>query len=206
VYHLLCFDAVSESHAAASYGHLDILSYLISRGGDVNVTDEDGETPLFLVETIGIARFLVDNGADPTWKNHEGLTPATSLEEEFPQVAAYLNSITATSLDSQRGQPEGRISIQPPSQHSQEAVSERLTSSLISQLTDLAQNDAAGDENHRDEELVQAVSRAVLDGLATGYTMAHEDNTETVDQDLPNGDTASAKRRRLNGHDDHGQL
>jgi len=190
-------------HAAASYGHLDILSYLISRGGNVNVTDEDGETPLFLVETKDVARFLVDNGADATWKNQEGLTPATSLEEEFPQVAAYLNSITATSLDSQRGQPEDRISTQPPSQHSQEAASERLTSSLMSRLTVIAQNDRAEDGSHRDEELVQAVSRAVLDGLATGYTMTHEEDMETLDEDLQNGDPGSAKRRRLNGHDEH---
>lgn len=77
-------------HAAASYGHLDILTYLVSKGiqarwwlvsadhpitgGNVNVTDEDGDTPLFTVENIETAQFLVDNGADPAWRNHEGLT------------------------------------------------------------------------------------------------------------------------------------
>jgi hypothetical protein len=43
-------------------------------GGNVNVTDEDGDTPLYTVENIETARFLVDNGADPAWLNNEGLT------------------------------------------------------------------------------------------------------------------------------------
>jgi len=130
-----------ERHAAASYGHLDVLTYLISRGGNVNVSDEDGDTPLYTVENIETARFLVDNGADLTWRNHEGLTPAASLEQDFPQVAAFLNSVTVPLADS------------PSRPHPQEAASERLTSSLVSQLSDIAPGEMAGDESHRDEEL-----------------------------------------------------
>jgi hypothetical protein len=86
-------------------------------------------------------------------------------------VADYLNSVTATRLaDSHYGQPENRVSSQPLSQHSQEAASERLTSSLMSQLRNIAQTETAGDESHRDEELRQAVGRAVLESLITGYT------------------------------------
>jgi len=192
-------------HAAASYGHLDILTYLISKGGNVNVTDEDGDTPLFTVENIETARFLVDNGADPVWRNHDGLTPAASLEEDFPQVAAFLNSITSAPLaSSQSGQPENHVSGQPPSQHSQEVASERLTSSLMSQLGNIAQNEMAGDEGHRDEELRQAVTRAVLEGMVTGYGMATGEDSETFDRNLQNGDADSTKRRRLDQPD--GQL
>jgi ankyrin repeat protein len=43
-------------------------------GGNVNVTDEDGDTPLYTIENIETAQFLLDHGADPTWRNHEGLT------------------------------------------------------------------------------------------------------------------------------------
>jgi hypothetical protein len=100
--------------------------------------------------------------------------PAASLEEDFPQVADYLNSLTATLADSHHdGEPENRDSSQLLSQRSQEAASERLTSSLISQLSDLAQNEPVGDESHRDEELRQVVGQVVLEGLVTGYTMAN---------------------------------
>lgn len=160
-------------HAAASYGHLDILTYLISKGGNVNVSDEDGDTPLSTVENIETARFLVDNGADIMWRNNEGLTPAASLEEDFPQVADYLNSLTATLADSHDGEPENRDSSQLLSQRSQEAASERLTSSLVSQPSDLAQDETVGDESHRDEELRQAVGHAVLESLVTGHTRAN---------------------------------
>ncbi|KAF8269556.1 ankyrin repeat-containing domain protein [Lactarius quietus] len=134
-------------HAAASYGHLDILAYLVSRGGDVNVTDEDGETPLYTVENIESAQFLINHGADPAWRNHEGLTPADSLREDFPRVAIHLDSLTA-SLDTDAPSEECGHEISDPmvqpSQHSQEAASERLTSSLMNQLRDIAQNGEVG--------------------------------------------------------------
>ncbi|KAI0279736.1 ankyrin repeat-containing domain protein [Russula aff. rugulosa BPL654] len=160
-------------HAAASYGHLDILTYLISKGGNVNVSDEDGDTPLYTVENIETARFLVDNGADLMWRNSEGLTPAASLEEDFSQVADFLNSLTATLTNSLDGEPENRDSGQQLSQGSQEAASERLTSSFMNQLSDLAQNEPIGDESRGDEELRQAVGHAVLESLVTGYTLTN---------------------------------
>ena len=96
-------------HAAASYGHLDILAYLISRGrvgqwlmhrlanhwdtgGDVNVTDEDGETPLYTVENIETAQFLVNHGADPAWRNLEGLTVYQTLGNSYPLLSLSLAS------------------------------------------------------------------------------------------------------------------
>jgi hypothetical protein len=126
------------------------------------------------------------------WQNNEGLTvcqalvihtpllrlcqPAASLEEDFPQVADFLNSLTATH----DGEPENRDSSQLLSQRSQEAASERLTSSLMSQLSDLAQNEPIGDESHRDEELRQAVGHVVLESLVTGYTMADRGTNSTT--------------------------
>jgi uncharacterized protein len=130
------------------------------------------------------------------WRNNEALTvcqalvihthllrlyqPAASLEEEFPQVADYLNSLTDTLADSHDGEPENRDSSQLLSQRSQEAASERLTSSLMGQLSDLAQNEPIGDESHRDEELRQAVGRVVLESLVTGYTVANEGTNSTT--------------------------
>lgn len=43
-------------------------------GGDVNVTDHDGDTPLYAVENIQTARFLIDNGASLQIINNEGIS------------------------------------------------------------------------------------------------------------------------------------
>ncbi|KAH9031074.1 ankyrin [Lactarius hengduanensis] len=190
-------------HAAASYGHLDVLTYLISRGGDVNVTDEDGETPLYTVENIETAQFLVDHGADPALRNNEGLTPADFLREDFPRVAAYLDSLT-TSLATDT--PDENYLMVQPSQHSQEAASEHLTSSLMNQLRDIAQKgEEVGDGSHGEEELRRVVRDAVLDGMVAGYSMVNgDDDTEMRGESLRNGDADSAKRRRLDKPD--GQL
>ena len=40
-------------HAAASYGHHELLQYLIARPGvNLNCGDEDGDTPLHVVEDV----------------------------------------------------------------------------------------------------------------------------------------------------------
>ena len=41
-------------------------------GGDVNITDEDGDTPLYVVENVETARFLVQHGAVVNHRNVEG--------------------------------------------------------------------------------------------------------------------------------------
>ncbi|KAH8994876.1 ankyrin [Lactarius akahatsu] len=191
-------------HAAASYGHLDVLAYLISRGGDVNVTDEDGETPLYTVENIETAQYLVDHGADPALRNNEGLTVSSRfLREDFPRVAAYLDSLT-TSLATDT--PDEKCLMVQPSQHSQEAASEHLTSSLMNQLRDIAQKgEEVGEGSHGEEELRRVVRDAVLEGMVTGYSMVNgDDDTDIRSESLRNGDADSAKRRRLDKPD--GQL
>ena len=61
-------------HAAASYSHLELLDYLLSQGGDIDLPDDDGDTPLFTVESVATAQRLVERGADVGWTNEEGLT------------------------------------------------------------------------------------------------------------------------------------
>ena len=45
-----------------------------SIGGDVNITDSDGDTPLYVVENVETARWLVEHGAIVNRRNSEGLT------------------------------------------------------------------------------------------------------------------------------------
>ncbi|KAI2617685.1 ankyrin repeat-containing protein [Hypomontagnella submonticulosa] len=83
-------------HAAASYNHLDLLRTLVREFNvNVNLRDEDDETPLFVVETVDAARLLVEElGADITIKGSEGYTARQKIAEEgdFPEVAQYLES------------------------------------------------------------------------------------------------------------------
>lgn len=89
-------------HAAASYGHMDLLRYLIDKGGDINVTDEDGDTALHTVEELDVAKKLVEEfKADFKAKNAEGQTPFEKLQEEdeFPELIHYLAGLQGIVLD-----------------------------------------------------------------------------------------------------------
>ena len=67
-------NAYSPLHAAASWNHPEILTYLVEKGGDINITDDDGETPLFVVENVSMARLIVELGGNPNHRNQEGMT------------------------------------------------------------------------------------------------------------------------------------
>jgi len=81
-------------HAAASYGHHDMLRMLLDNPAvDASCKDEDGDTPLHVVEDIESAKILLDKGADPSCVNSAGLSPAdNALAEERNAVAAFLRS------------------------------------------------------------------------------------------------------------------
>ncbi|MCJ1286284.1 hypothetical protein MMC26_005629 [Xylographa opegraphella] len=81
-------------HAAASYNHLDFLRILVAEfKADVNIRDEDGETALFVVETVEAAHVLLDElNADPTITNADGVTAEEKIraEGDYPTIADYL--------------------------------------------------------------------------------------------------------------------
>jgi len=45
---------------------LEMIALLIERGAEVNVQDVDGWTPLFACPSVEAAKFLIEQGADPT--------------------------------------------------------------------------------------------------------------------------------------------
>ncbi|CAL8124246.1 unnamed protein product [Orchesella dallaii] len=67
-------------HLAAESGNLTALKYFILRGHDVNVTDEDGNTPLHFAVYLSEANthelvvFLVEHGADLSAPKNFGIT------------------------------------------------------------------------------------------------------------------------------------
>ncbi|CAG8958902.1 hypothetical protein HYALB_00012923 [Hymenoscyphus albidus] len=81
-------------HAAASYNHLDLLRALVNEFHvDVNLKDEDGETALFVAETLECAKTLVEElHASISIRGDEGKTAREKIAEDddFPQVAVYL--------------------------------------------------------------------------------------------------------------------
>src|SRR3954453_12366083 len=85
-------------HAAASYNHIELLRSLVNEFQvDVNLKDEDGETCLFVTETVPIAQCLVEElHTDLEARNDEGMTAAQKIVQEgdFPDVAIYLQSIS----------------------------------------------------------------------------------------------------------------
>ena len=84
----------SLMHAAASYNHLGLLRTLASEFKvDVNIRDEDGETALFVVETVEAAQILVEElQIDPEITNAEGNTAEEKIraDGDYPTVADYL--------------------------------------------------------------------------------------------------------------------
>ena len=84
----------SLMHAAASYNHLDLLRTLANEFKvDPDLTDEDGETALFVVETVEAAKCLVEElHADATITNVDGVMAEKKIREEgeYPVIADYL--------------------------------------------------------------------------------------------------------------------
>ncbi|WP_428936839.1 ankyrin repeat domain-containing protein [Fontivita pretiosa] len=66
---------------AALYAHVSTVALLLSRGADPNAACDDGTTPLMLAVTShrcspALVMLLIDAGADPTRRDHDGLTAA----------------------------------------------------------------------------------------------------------------------------------
>jgi hypothetical protein len=105
-------------HAAASYNQLSVLRDLVQKySADVNILDEDGETPLFAAEKAEVARCLVEElGADTTIRNDEGKTAEEKIGEEEGQaheVYQYLNSLRAGGEAASAGAVETE-GVHPP--------------------------------------------------------------------------------------------
>lgn len=102
-------------HAAASYGHADLLRALVKDYNvDVNLLDEDGETCLFVTERVDIAKCLVEElGVDYNKANEEGLTARETIESDgAPEVAAYLRQVTGVTEAPE--QPTDALNPAPP--------------------------------------------------------------------------------------------
>lgn len=159
----------------------------------MNVTDEDGDTPLYVVENVETARFLVEHGAVVQRTNHEGISPVEHLSEDFPDVSAYLSSLPTTTSDSTLSPLPTSTTTQTPSQHAQNRISEQLTSSLLQNVQGIMQRAEEEGREPDEEELRQIVGRTVLDGMLTGYGLGSEGQ-------------GTSEERREDGDEVHGDV
>eukprot|EP00040_Diaphanoeca_grandis_P033446 m.205047 g.205047 ORF g.205047 m.205047 type:complete len:735 (+) comp32904_c0_seq2:442-2646(+) len=63
---------------AATYGHVEVLQYLMEKGANIDATSTDGCSPLHLAileENSDAVEFLLTNGADKKLPNVDGETP-----------------------------------------------------------------------------------------------------------------------------------
>ncbi len=83
-------------HAAASYNHVGLLRSLVDEFKvDINLKDEDGETCLFVAETVEVAQCLAEElHIDLHVRNEDGIDAVEKFEseQEFPDVADYLRA------------------------------------------------------------------------------------------------------------------
>ncbi|GMM38714.1 hypothetical protein DASC09_060530 [Saccharomycopsis crataegensis] len=98
-------------HAAAAYGHIELLEYLIGeKKGDVNVLDSDGDTPLHHCDELEPVKVLVEKfGADWKIKNQDGETALDAYDGEDIKVTEYLQGLAGV-VGSQKSN-EGSINI-----------------------------------------------------------------------------------------------
>lgn len=175
----------SVLHAAISYNHLDLARTLVHEFHvDVDIIDEDGESPLFSTEAISAARLLVEElGADRKLRNLEGQTAAEKIEadEDFPDVAAYLkelelqdnagtsnvsNDSTTADAATEAVLPEG-MSIRVGTMDASDIEGEGIVDpELKRRIEELAtRDDFQGEEGQR--QLRELVSDAVKEHLDT---------------------------------------
>ncbi|GAA6009291.1 hypothetical protein JCM11491_004260 [Sporobolomyces phaffii] len=189
-------NSYSPLHAAASWNHPDILSYLVERGGDINLVDEDGETPLFVVETVGMARLVVQLGGNAQHRNSDGMTAAQQLQEEHPHISVYLRTLTgeSTSTDDDAGaEGTGDPDLDAPTDELMAAVRQIMEASQRGELTE-----AETDDKLR-EVVEQIVGDQIETGRAIGAGMEHEEGVESRDRPEDESEPAAeAKRPREN--------
>lgn len=164
----------STMHAASSYNHLELLELLVSRGGNVNLQDHDGDTPIFVAENRGMCALLIKLGADVNHRNHEGRTVLEHAREEddFPDIVAYLQGITGETNNRETGVPriQAHYELQAHTQDSEANMDQQVASDLDlpglpedvkHRITDLMRK-TAEDGIDRDDELRTILSDALV--------------------------------------------
>ncbi|KAH8920186.1 ankyrin [Atractiella rhizophila] len=171
-------------HAAVSWNQKEILKYLIEKGGDINIKDDDGETPIYTVEEEDMLRLVLELGADPAHQNAEGITPAVSLSSEYPSLSSHLISITHEVLPSSSSSQHG------------DTEADALAQQLISQFN-VAMAQEGMSEEEREKAIMDLVQDAVAGQVEKGRDMeVDEEGAGTKRREGDEADVEPAGKRR----------
>ena len=169
-------------HAAASWGHASLLKTLVSEyGGDINIADNDGDTPLFTVESIDMCKLVLELGGDPTLVDNEGLSAAKFLLEDHDDIARYLAQLTGEELPAAASTSSIPIDADDSQDMSADDTSgldmttaqQILDSNSAARAADLsnldpASREAAIETNQRAGNLLSQVQEILLEADRTG--------------------------------------
>jgi ankyrin repeat protein len=96
-------------HAAVEENNLKIVTILLNAGADVNLLDEDGNTPLMMLndETNSeIIKLLVNHGTDPNIQNKDGKRSAllnAAMEDNFKAMRILIEAGAKVNLKDEDG-------------------------------------------------------------------------------------------------------
>ena len=83
----------------SAYRDLELMKYLISKGADINSTNDSDQTLLHLFDNFEIAKYLVDSGINIEMKNDRGETPIfNALRFELNKTNPESENINDTPL------------------------------------------------------------------------------------------------------------
>ena len=152
----------------------------MEKGGDINIEDFEKDTPLYVAETLEMARFLIDKGADAKHENAEGISPAQNAHEEgWQEVAKMLAEITKEELPSLNDQIEqvlgssgngpNDLTVTASTVTEEEGEEDQAMDHYIEDMVRRIQ-EQGGVQN--EEELREAVTKMVLEQLQNSFNLS----------------------------------
>lgn len=91
--------------SAASYGHAEVVAFLLSMGARCDITDDDGDTPLHSCHNVECATLLLGReDCNPAQQNSEGMTAEHMHAQELEQIMLD-NTVINVHMNSEGTKP-----------------------------------------------------------------------------------------------------